>query len=489
MTALQSWINGQWADGHGQVLTSVSPGTGAVIAEGKTANTDQAASAIQAASAAFDGWRKTPRAERQRVIERFAEIAKANKDEMALLIAREAGKALWDAATEAGAIAGKAALAISGYDDRTPTEERQQGALTLRIAHKPHGVMVVIGPFNFPGHLPNGQIIPALLAGNSVVFKPSEQTPAVGQLMMRWWAEAGLPRGVLNMVHGAREIAEALITDERVNGVLFTGGVPAGRAIHQALAGRPDVILALELGGNNPIVAWDVAALDDAAQIIIRSAYITTGQRCTCARRLIVQDGPAGERIVDAVRAMIPQLTIGQPDADPAPFMGPLISEDSASRALLEQEKLIAAGAKPLVKMERADAGLAFVTPGLLDVTGMENDPDEEVFAPLLKVIRVATFDEALAAANATRFGLAASLLSDNAALWSRFDAEIRAGIVNWNRQTTGASGALPFGGPGLSGNHRPAGSYAADFCAWPMASMLAEGPLSDDQGIPGAKA
>jgi len=485
---LQQLIGGAWMKGGAAGLMSTAPADNTELASGHMADTQQAANAMIAASAAFDAWRKTSYEDRKAIVERFAAIAKERKDEMASLIARETGKALWDATTEAGAIGGKAGLAIASYEQRTPTESKEQGALKLRIAHKPHGVMVVIGPFNFPGHLPNGQITPSLLAGNTVVFKPSEQTPAVGQKMVEWWKEAGLPDGVLNLVHGAREVAEALITNEHTAGVLFTGGINAGRAIHQTLAGRPDVLVALELGGNNPIIAWDIANAEDAAQIIIRSAYITTGQRCTCARRLIVQEGPEGDKIIEAVKALIPRLRVDAPEAEPAPFMGPLVSADSASRALSAQEQLIADGAEPLITMERLSLGDAFVSPGLLDVTSMSNDPDEEVFGPLLKVIRVKSFDEALDRANATRFGLAASLLSDSAELWEQFDAEIRAGIVNWNRQTTGASGSMPFGGPGLSGNHRPAGSYAADFCAWPMASMLAEGPLKDDQAVPGVK-
>lgn len=485
---LKNFIGGQWTDGQGEPLTSTSPAKEETVAYGGTATAEQARDAIAAAHGAFKSWKATPFEDRLAVIERFSEIAAARKDEMAELIAREVGKAKWDALTEAGAIAGKIKNALASYQDRTPTEAKEQGEIKLRIAHKPHGVMVVIGPFNFPGHLPNGQIVPSLLAGNTVVFKPSEQAPAVGQKMAEWWAEAGLPTGVLNLVHGAREVAEALLTDERIAGVLFTGGIQAGRAIHETMAGRPDVIVALELGGNNPIVAWDVANAEDAAQIIARSAYITSGQRCTCARRLIVEDGPEGDRIVDAVKAIIARLTVGDPLSEDQPFMGPLVSKESATRALTAQDGLLSQGAEPIVRMERADAGEAFVTPGLLDVTHMEHDPDEEIFAPLLKVTRVKSFDEALERANDTRFGLAAALLSDNASLWQRFDQEIRAGIVNWNRQTTGASGAMPFGGPGLSGNHRPAGSYAADFCAWPMASMMSDGPLKDDQAVPGLK-
>ena len=411
---LQQWIDGAWIAGAESGLTSTAPADGEVIGKGHMASTDQAREAMTVAANHFDAWRKTPYEERKAIVERFAEIAKARKDLMALLIAKETGKALWDATTEAGAVGGKAGLAIASYEQRTPTEAKAQGDVTLRIAHKPHGVMVVIGPFNFPAHLPNGQITPSLLAGNTVVFKPSEQTPAVGQLMMEWWKEAGLPDGVLNMVHGAREVAEALITHDATAGVLFTGGIQAGRAIHETLAGRPDVLVALELGGNNPIIAWDIANAEDAARIIMRSAYITSGQRCTCARRLIIEDGPEGDKILDAVKSYIPKLTVDAPTAEPAPFMGPLVSAESASRALAAQATLIADGAEPLIPMTQLDLGDAYVSPGLLDVTTMSKDPDEEVFAPLLKVIRVKSFDEALDKANDTRFGLAASLLSDS---------------------------------------------------------------------------
>ncbi|MEM7739725.1 MAG: succinylglutamate-semialdehyde dehydrogenase [Pseudomonadota bacterium] len=488
MTDLLQLIGGQWRQGSGPLLVSTSPADDTDIARGHAAGSQDVADAVRAATKAAPSWRRTSFEERKALVERFAAIAADRKEDMASLISKETGKATWDALTEAGAIAGKAGLALRSYDERTPTQEQEQGRLTLRLTHKPHGVMVVIGPFNFPGHLPNGQIIPSLLAGNTVVFKPSEQTPAVGALMAQWWKEAGIPDGVLNMVHGDRQIAEGLIKSPGIAGVLFTGGIQAGRAIHALMAGRPDVIVALELGGNNPIVAWDVANVDDAAQIIIRSAYITTGQRCTCARRLIIEDSPEGQKLIDAVQALIPRLRVGPPEAEPEPFMGPLISAASAERALNAQQHLIDDGAHPLTLMAQAEAGAAFVTPGLLDVTDMSNDPDEEVFAPLLKVIRVKTFDDAIETANDTQFGLAASLLSDSEELWQRFDTEIIAGIVNWNRQTTGASGSLPFGGPGLSGNHRPAGSYAADFCAWPMASMLASGPLADDQPVKGLK-
>lgn len=477
----QLYVNGAWADGDGAPMTSREPASGETMWSGNAASPAQADVAMAAAHGAFDAWAALSVEERVTACQRYTDIAAERKDEMARTIARETGKPLWDAATEAGAVAGKLKLALAAYEERTPTTEKETPAATLRIAHRPHGVMVVIGPFNFPAHLPNGHIIPALIAGNTVVFKPSEQTPATAELMVSWWHEAGLPAGVINMVQGGREVAEALVADDRTAGVLFTGGVPAGTAIHSALAGRPDVILALELGGNNPLIAWNVADAEAAARVAIRSAYITSGQRCTCARRLIVQEGEEGDRVVQAIADLIPRLRVGDPLSDDEPFMGPLIDAKAAKAVLAAQEQKIEAGAKAVVACEPGP-GDAYVTPGILDVTNGGGE-DREVFGPLLQVTRVASFDDAIEAANDTKFGLAAGLLSDDEALWDTFKARIRAGIVNWNRQTTGASGAAPFGGPGLSGNHRPAGYYAADYCAWPVASMLEKGPLKDDEG------
>lgn len=233
-------------------------------------------------------------------------------------------------------------------------------------------------------------------------------------------------------------------------------------------------ILALELGGNNPLVAWD-GDPEATADIVVQSAFITSGQRCSCARRLIVPAGAAGERIVDAVVARAEALRIGAWNESPEPFMGPLISEAAARAALTGEAELVARGARRLRALASvAGRSAAFVSPGVLDATGCVL-PDEEIFAPLLTVTRARSFDEAIACANRTRFGLSAGLISNDDGLWRRFAEEARAGVVNRNRPTTGASGAMPFGGIGESGNHRPSAAYAADYCAYPVASMIAE--------------
>jgi succinylglutamic semialdehyde dehydrogenase len=405
------------------------------------------------------------------VARRFADLARARREEIAALLSRETGKPLWETLAEADTVAGKIEVSIRAQAERAGERATQIPGGQARLAHRPHGVLAVIGPFNFPMHLPNGHIAPALIAGDTVVFKPSEKTPASGLLLLELWRQAGAPEDALQAVIGGPEVAKALVVHPEVDGVLFTGGAAAGRAIHMALADQPQKILALELGGNNPLIAWDVADAESAAHLIVQSAFVSAGQRCSCARRLIVPKGAAGEAIVEALTGVMERIVVGAPFDAPAPFMGPVIDLASAQALLEAQDRL---GGRAIAPMRQVEAGRPFLTPGLIDMTGVPV-PDVEHFGPLLKLVRAADWDEAVASANATRFGLAAGLLSDDAARYRDFWSRVRAGIVNWNRPTTGAAATAPFGGPGLSGNHRPSAYYAADYCAYPVASMEAE--------------
>lgn len=484
----ECFIDGRWLKGGGPEFVSIASADGQEVWRGNEASAADVEAAVAAARKALPAWRRRPMEERIAIVRAFAKLVDARKADMAAVISRATGKPLWDAATEAAAMVGKAELSVKAYAERTPTKEAPAGAFTARISHHPHGVMAVLGPFNFPGHLPNGHIMPALIAGNTVIFKPSEQTPEVAEFTLRLWEEAGIPPGVINLVQGARAPAELLVAHDDVDGILFTGGVPAGRAIHRALGGRLEKIVALELGGNNPLVVWDAADLDSAAKLIVKSAYITSGQRCTCSRRLIVKQGAEGDKVIDALVRLIDRITVGKPDADPQPFIGPVISAHAADAVLAAQAQWLASGGIAIREAKRLDIGPAYVSPGLIDVTAIASRKDEEVFGPLLQIIRVPDFDAALDEANNTRFGLAAGLISDSADLFATFEAEVRAGVLNWNRQTTGASGSAPFGGVGQSGNHRPAGYYAADYSAWPMASLIAPGAVKDDEPIVGLK-
>lgn len=456
-----------------QSFTSVNPASGETVWKGDAASAGDCARAVAAARTAFPVWAAQSADARIAVLQRYAAVLGERQPVLAEAIARETGKPLWEAQTEVASMIGKVAISVKAMADRAGARESETAFGRARLDHRPHGVMAVLGPYNFPGHLPNGHIVPALLAGNTIVFKPSEETPLVGQLLVEALHAAGVPEEVAILVQGGRDAGAALVAQD-IDGLLFTGSASAGAHFRRLFADRPAVILALELGGNNPLIAWD-GDPDAAASIIVASAFITAGQRCSCARRLIVPVGATGDAIVDAVAALTDRLRIGAWDDAPEPFMGPLISGVAAERAVAQVETLVGLGARVIRAFEPvAGRSAAFVRPAILDVTGIDV-PDEEIFAPVLQVRRVADFDAAIAAANATRFGLSAGLISDDDALWTRFRVEARAGVVNRNRATTGASSDMPFGGIGDSGNHRPSAYYAADYCAYPIASLEAD--------------
>ena len=454
-------------------FASTDPATGETVWEGDAASPAQVQAAADAARAAFPDWADRPRAERIDAVKRYQAVLKDRAGTIAETISRETGKALWETKTEVAAMIGKVDISIRAYDERTGERSADTAFGRAALRHRPHGVAAVLGPFNFPGHLPNGHIVPALLAGDTVVFKPSEETPAIGQAMAEAFAAADLPQGVVNVVQGGRETGAALL-DAGIDALMFTGSGAAGAHFRRKFADDPHVILALELGGNNPLVVWDAADAEAVATLVVQSAFITTGQRCSCARRLILPEGPRGDAIVEAVVALTERLNFAPWNSDPEPYAGPLISETAAKGALKALQDRIDLGAK-VIRASGPVGNLpgAFVGPAVIDVTGVDA-PDEEIFAPFLSVTRVGSFDAALEAANATRYGLSAGLVSDDPKTWDRFIRRIRAGVVNFNRPTTGAAGDMPFGGLGASGNHRPSAYYAADYCAYPVASFEA---------------
>ncbi|RIV85237.1 succinylglutamate-semialdehyde dehydrogenase [Aurantiacibacter xanthus] len=455
-------------------LISYEPATGAELWRGAHGNVDEL---VARARKAWPEWAAQPLATRIERIRRFANEVRKEQEEFAELIARETGKPLWEARTEVEAVIGKVEISVRAYAERTgqrKLDSALQGSAALR--HKPHGVMAVLGPYNFPAHLPNGHIIPALIAGNAVILKPSEKTPAVGEKLLSFFVRAGVPQDLVQLLIGGPEEGKALVAHPDVDGVLFTGSAQVGIAINRKLATEPGKIVALEMGGNNPLVVWDTPKIDDVAALIVQSAFTTAGQRCTAARRLIVKSSMYDD-VIGAVKALTDRIVIGAPFDDPQPFMGPVIDMHTADQLTESFLYLISNGGKAISHMRRPREGLPFVTPALVDVTGMAERPDVELFGPLLQVVRVDDFDAAIAEANNTRFGLSASLVGGDPAQYNRFWANIRAGIVNWNRPTNGASSAAPFGGVGFSGNHRPAAFYAADYCAYPVTSTEMEQP------------
>jgi succinylglutamic semialdehyde dehydrogenase len=453
--------------------------------------------AVGAAREALPHWARAPMEKRIEVLRNYQQRLKDRADDFARLISLETGKALWDAKQEAGILAGKIDITldtasnsgisrVTGFE--TPISDTRTGVCSFR----PHGVMAVVGPYNFPAHLPNGHIAPALAMGNTIVFKPSDKAPAVGQLLGETLrdalADCGMPRSIVNVIQGAAETASSLVGHPGVGGILFTGSWPVGRKILEANLDNPGRIVALEMGGNNAAVVMDDADLRQAVIECARCAFISTGQRCTCTRRIIVHEAIA-DRFLDALCNAARGATVGDPQGEPQPFLGPLIREDARTAVLSFVADAIDAGAEALVEPQTLEidgcAGGHFISPGVLKVgrfTAAGEDPrrdagcDLEVFGPVVRVTVVANLDEAIEQVNATRYGLAASIFTRSQANIDRFLFEAKAGCVNVNAGTAGASSKLPFGGLGHSGNHRPAGAYSLDYCAYPVASMVERG-------------
>lgn len=424
------------------------------------------------------------------------------------LIRDETGKVTWDARQEAALLVSKVEITLEDSPESPrrrvlPFEVSVSATRQGRAWFRPHGVMAVIGPYNFPMHLPNGHIVPALLMGNTIVFKPSDKAPGCGQALAELFQEAldhaGAPSGVFNLVQGGADIAAATASHPGLDGILFTGSWPVGRRILEANLDRPSRLIALEMGGNNPAVVMDDADLGLALAECVRSAFITTGQRCTCTRRIIVHERIA-DRFIGAVCRAAGALVIGDPRSDGPVFMGPIISDEARRNVLEYQSALRRAGAEVLLESRALDLpGMGwYVTPGVIRVNGFHNGSpvrgpgspefdagcDMEVFGPIVRVCVVRSLDEAIRQANATNFGLAAAIFTGDCAAAERFALECRAGCVNVNCGTAGASSRLPFGGLGLSGNHRPAGAFSLDSCAYPVAGLFESG--AEAASVPG---
>jgi succinylglutamic semialdehyde dehydrogenase len=486
-------VAGRWLPIPGDDIVSHNPAHPSQVVWQGGPQANHVDAAVAAARGALPAWSRTPLEDRARLLRRYAEIAKSRAEEVAALITDETGKALWETRGEAGAIGGKVEITLdssphAGLNRVSPFSFDLTDSRQGRCSFRPHGVMSVVGPFNFPAHLPNGHFVPALAMGNTVVFKPSDKTPAVGQILAEIMLEAieaeGAPPGIFNLVQGGVEVSTKLTTHPDIDGILFTGSWGVGRRILEANLDNPGRIIALELGGNNPSVVMPDADLRQAAIEIARCAFITTGQRCTCTRRLVAHEAVA-DKLIAAIIEAAKSMRIADPRSESPVFCGPIISEQSRQAVLDAQARFADSGGEVLLQsraVEEAGEGW-FVSPGIVRVdkftAGDTCDAgcDTEVFGPLLRVTTVKSLDEAIEQANATRYGLAASIFTRDHETAERFLAEARAGCVNVNAGTAGASSKLPFGGLGLSGNHRPAGSFSLDYCAYPVAQLLEDGP------------
>ncbi|SFF74996.1 succinylglutamic semialdehyde dehydrogenase [Novosphingobium sp. CF614] len=455
-------------------IISCEPATGAEIWRGKACDVDDI---VARARRAWPAWAAQPLSTRMELVRRFANEVRKESEKLATTIARETGKPMWEARAEVEQVVNKVEISIRAYAERT-SQRKLDSALqgTMAVRHKPHGVLLVLGPYNYPAHLPNSHIVPALIAGNVVIFKPSEKAPASGELLARCFNRAGISAAVMQFAPGGPAEGQAFVAHDGIDGVLFTGSANTGITINRKLATRPDKLVALEMGGNNAMVVWDTPKLTDAAALIVQSAFATSGQRCTATRRLILKS-TMYDAVIAEVKALADRIIVGAPFDEPAPFMGPVIDNAAADGLTESFLYLLSHGGRAIKHLVRLRQSLPFLSPAIIDTTAMKDRPDVELFGPILQVIRVEDFDEAIAEANNTRFGLAASLIGGTPQEYNKFWANARAGIVNWNRATVNPSHAAPVGGIGLSGNHRPTGYYAADYCAYPVASGEMEQP------------
>jgi succinylglutamic semialdehyde dehydrogenase len=471
-------IAGKWADPPAPegAIEDRSPADLSLLLGRYPFSTAQVDRAVAAAREAFTG---RPAVQ---LVRNIGAVLKKHEEELARTIALDVGKPLWEARTEAQACSAKAAI-TADEGMKLVTDFPAPGQAGAECRFRPLGVLAVLGPFNFPVHLPNGHILPALACGNAVVFKPSEVAPHAAELYGRCLQEAGVPPGLFNLVQGGPPVGAALSAHPGVNGVLFTGSWNVGQAIERACQGQTK-LLALEMGGKNAAIVLADADFDKAIYDVLFSAFVSAGQRCTAASRAIVV-GDA-RRFALRIAQLARELTIGHP-LDDGVFMGPL-----ASPAALEKfEKGMPADVECLLASRRLQPrGLSgcYVSPSVHFVQNRRGRPyeREELFGPDLAVYPAASEEEAIEIANATEYGLAASVHTASAETFDRCQRALECGVVNWNAPTVGASGRLPFGGLKRSGNHRPAALWSTLYCAAPVAVMRGEAALDRTKLAPG---
>lgn len=451
-------------------ISSINPANGQVVFEIPSTTTIDIDRAISSAKEVQKSWAKTPFSQKQKHLSSFQEILKENQEVIARTISEEMGKPLWDSKAEVVAAINKIPISLEAFEKRCPDLTREKPSFT-HTTYKPHGVVAVFGPFNFPLHLPNGHIIPALIAGNAVVFKPSELTPKTADLYKNLFDKTNMPKDLLQLVYGGKEEGKILALHEGVNGIFFTGSYRVGKWLSEETCKDPRKILALEMGGNNALVVGKIEDLKSASQLIAQSAFITSGQRCTCARRLILIRSKTADELLRCLVEVTKNIRIGAFDSNPEPFMGPVVSEMAASDLLKKQDTLLEKGAFSIIKMALKNNSKTLLSPGLLDCSKM-GSYDDEIFGPLLQIRIVENLEQAIEEANNTQYGLSAGILSDDEYEWQTFKENVNAGIINRNTVLPGASSYMPFGGIGKSGNYRPSAYFAADYCSYPVASM-----------------
>lgn len=440
---------------------------------------DHIEAVIESSLKGFETWRKLSHEERIGYLKKYQEIVRARKDEIALALALEVGKPLWEAKTEAAALDSKVTVTITDSYERIKqkTISDVMPKIDGHAIQKPLGPCFVIGPFNFPCHLANGQILAALLAGNSIIFKPSEKTIYSAQLMIECFHQAGFPEGVINYINGTGVTASKITSDKRIKGIFFTGSRAVGLKILDTTYRDLNKLVALELGGKNSTIIHHDTNISHALPELLRACFLTTGQRCTSTSMILVHR-KIEQEFINQFKAVTEKIMVGHPTkSQPDPFMGPLIDEHAEKLYFDFCQAGRTEGAEEIVAPRKLDIGYEgyYVSPSI----HYAKKPNlkgkfiqEEIFGPNCFFVPYDDIEEAISIANSTDYGLAASVFTRDADIYNLCLRDIDAGLINLNRSTVGATARLPFGGLKNSGNHRPAAVSMIDHCVGTVASL-----------------
>lgn len=471
------WINESPADFSDKVIE----------VKYKNSNIDLACST---AKKAYKTWSQISTSARIEVLNKWKEEYSKNQEQLATIISRETGKPLWETKTEAKAMVDKFTITFDHSLKLVNTVDVADAlpGVSGHIYFRSRGVMAVVGPFNFPGHLPNGHIVPALVTGNTVVFKPSELTPATAQFMAEMAHKAGLPPGIFNVVYGAGDAGRRLVAHKDVDGILFTGSYETGLKIKQETIEHYWKILALEMGGKNATVIWDDADFEKAVYESVVGSFLSAGQRCSCTSRIILHE-KISDQFIEKFYQAAKKIKIGHWSENN--FMGPLINKKSVETYLRFQEIAQREGAEKIMRgkvLELEKKG-NYVTPSIYRVKSPNAESvyqKSEIFGPNVAIYTVNDFQQAMDINNSPGFGLVMSLFTKQEKLFEYAKYESKVGQLNWNRTTNGASSRLPFGGLGKSGNDRPSAHFAVNYCTVPMSSLVDPTPFDKSKVMTG---
>lgn len=453
-------------------------------------DTHLARPSVDAAKRAHPAWAALSLEERAKYLANLKASFQKHAQELEDSIILEMGKARWEAKQEVSALSSKIDITLSTMIPAMKSLSEiasTPGESELRFTSR--GPTLVIGPFNFPLHLPNGHIIPSLLAGNTVIFKPSETAPATASLYARCFQEAQFPSGVFQMLLGGAQTAERLLEAQEIEAIYFTGSYAVGKLITEKLLRERhhlDTLAALELGGKNATIVHSDADLSKALYEVITSAYATAGQRCSSTSRLLVHESLA-DQFQSMLLKAIPQIKIGNP-LDTATFMGPLVHEKALQGFLKQIARASDERLEILIPNQRISETSCLLSPSLMKtdsrVALKSSLFKEELFGPNMIMVSYSDFDELVELHESTDYGLVASVFSKSRDFYEKLQKILKVGLLNWNRGTIGASSKLPFGGLKKSGNNWPAGMFSFLYCIRPE-SCLYEGSSLDLKKVP----